>query len=83
MTRYTDHHAPDHIPCTDCGGNAPSPRRFRRDEVERFAAQLGLDADALDRAATAVWSNLNPQSVSFERALSVAGVALQAARATL
>jgi hypothetical protein len=59
-----------------------TPAQARRASVDRFAAQLGLDPDALARAADAAWSNLNPQSVLFESALSVAGVALQAAAQT-
>ena len=45
------------------------------------AIQLGVDGDELHAAAEAVWSNLNPDRVLFTHALSVAGVALQAAKA--
>lgn len=54
-------------------------RYRRRFQAENFARQLGIDPVALDRAAEAVWSNLNPQDVSYEQALSVAAVALRAA----
>ena len=54
-------------------------RALRRSQVESMAARLGLDPDALERAAGAAWSNMNPQSTSWERALSVAGAALKAA----
>lgn len=51
---------------------------LRKKQARSFAEQLDLDPDALYRAAEAAWSNLNPQSVPFEHALSVAGVALRA-----
>jgi hypothetical protein len=51
----------------------------RREATDRFAGQLGLDGDALFRGATAAWSNLNPQAVSFTQALSVAAAVLTAA----
>jgi hypothetical protein len=51
----------------------------RQASAQRFADKLGLDGEALYRAALAAWSNLNPQSVPFDHALSVAAVALKAA----
>lgn len=58
-----------------------TPTEYRQDQADRFAAGLGLDdGDALYRAAIAAWGNLNPQIFTFEGALSVAGVALAAAR---
>lgn len=59
-----------------------SPTGYRRDAARRFTRHLGIDPEALFRASMAVWSNLNPQSVTFEQALSVAGVALRAAAET-
>ncbi len=56
-----------------------TPTEQRKAEAARFAGQLDLDPAALYRAAEAAWSNLNPQSVPFGHALSVAGVALRAA----
>lgn len=56
-----------------------TPAELRKDQARRFGAQLGIDGGALYRAAMASWSNLGPQSVTFDRALSVAGVALKAA----
>jgi hypothetical protein len=52
---------------------------MRREQASRFAAQLGIDGNALYRAAMAVWSNLNPQTHSFDQALSLAGAALATA----
>lgn len=52
----------------------------RRQQAARFAEQLGVDPAALFAGAMAAWSNLNPQTVSFEQALSVAGVVLAADR---
>ena len=52
---------------------------FRRQQAQRFASQLGLEGESLFEAAMAVWSNLNPQTTSFDTALSAAGVALRAA----
>lgn len=57
----------------------PTPTEARRASAARLAEPLGLDGDALHAAALAVWSNLNPQTVTYERALSVAAVALAAA----
>jgi hypothetical protein len=57
-----------------------TPTEARKAEAANFAAQLGLDPDELYEAAVAAWSNLNPQSVLFSHALSVAGVALRAAQ---
>lgn len=54
-------------------------KQAREDQARRFATQLGLDGDCLIRGAEAAWSNLNPQSTPYERALSVAAVVLQAA----
>jgi hypothetical protein len=56
-----------------------TPSELRKDQARRFGAQLGIDGGALYRAAMASWSNLGPQSVTFDRALSVAGAALKAA----
>jgi len=56
-----------------------TPEESRQAKAAAFANTLGLDGDALFRAAIAVWSNLNPQKTSFDRALSVAGSALRAA----
>ena len=58
-----------------------SPTDDRREQAHRFAVELGLEGEPLYAAATAAWSNLNPQTVSFDTALSVAGVALRAAAA--
>ena len=53
--------------------------QYRSDAAARLAAQLGIDdAVALCAAAYAVWSNLNPQMASYDRALSVASVAILA-----
>ena len=52
----------------------------RKDMSRAFAENMGLDPDELHAAAWAAWSNLNPQSVPFSSALSVAGVALKAAQ---
>jgi len=57
---------------------AQNAARLRRDQAQRFAGELGINGDDLYQAAMAVWSNLNPQTVTFERALSVAGAALAA-----
>ena len=57
-----------------------TPAELRKDQARRFGAQLGIDGGALHRAAMASWSNLSPQSVTFDRALSVAGAALKAAK---
>jgi hypothetical protein len=57
-----------------------TPTQHRKDEAARFAAQLGLDGDELFAGAMAAWSNLNPQTVTFTRALSVAGAVLVGAR---
>jgi hypothetical protein len=59
--------------------STPTPAQFREGQARRFAAQLGLDGDALLAGAVAAWSNLNPQTVAFERALSVAAAVLLAA----
>lgn len=56
-----------------------TPEQSRKARAAAFASTLGVDGDALFRAAMAVWSNLNPQRTSFDRALSVAGSALRAA----
>lgn len=56
-----------------------TPTGHRADTAWRFAEQIGVDGDELLAAAMAVWSNLGPQSVTFNHALSVAGVALKAA----
>jgi hypothetical protein len=57
-----------------------TPTEHRKQAAASFAAQLGIDPAALYEGAIAAWSNLNPQSVPFEHALSVAGVVLRAAR---
>ena len=54
-------------------------RLYREGAVRRAAERHKIGINALWRATHAVWSNLNPQSVSFDRALSVAIVALRAA----
>lgn len=57
-----------------------SPIRLGREASVRRAAdrhQIGINA--LWRATHAVWSNLNPDRVNFDHALSVAIVALSAA----
>lgn len=51
----------------------------REDAAQRLADRLGVEGGALYRAAMATWSTLNPQSVTFDRALAVAGAALAAA----
>lgn len=51
----------------------------RQAAAARLAQQLGLDGNALFHGAMAAWSNLNPQSVAFDRALSVAAAVLAAA----
>jgi hypothetical protein len=56
-----------------------SPTEARQGQAARFAAELGLDAEALYAGAMAAWSNLNPQSVAFELALSAAAAVLLAA----
>lgn len=58
-----------------------TPRQAREAQARAFAAQLGVDPDQLVRAADAVWSNLNPDRVNYDTALSAAGVALRAAAA--
>lgn len=57
-----------------------TPTQARKDQAASFATQLGLDPDELYEGAVAAWSNLNPQSVLFSHALSVAGVTLRAAQ---
>lgn len=52
----------------------------RRAMATAFGTGLGVDPDELYAAAEAAWSNLNPDSVSFSHAPSVAGVALLAAQ---
>lgn len=55
--------------------------REKREETARaFARQIDVDPDQLVAAADAVWSNLNPDRTPYDRALSVAGVALSAAK---
>jgi hypothetical protein len=56
-----------------------TPAELCKRQAADFAAQLDVDPGALYRAAMAAWSSLNPQSVSFDSALSVAGAALRAA----
>jgi hypothetical protein len=55
-----------------------TPTEARKADAERYAARLGLDAEALHAAAIAVWSNLNPQATGFDVALSAAAAALLA-----
>jgi len=52
----------------------------RREQAVRLAAQLQLDPEALFEGAVAAWSQLNPQSASFDRALSMAAAVLTAGR---
>jgi hypothetical protein len=54
-------------------------RVYRMQAIRRAAESHQIGVNQLWRATHAVWSNLNPQSVNFERALSVAIVALKAA----
>jgi hypothetical protein len=56
-------------------------KSFRQEQAARLAAQLGLNAAGLYAAASAIWSNLNPQSASFDQALSLAAAAQLAANA--
>jgi hypothetical protein len=55
-----------------------SARQTREDAAIRFANHLGVDSRKMVVAADAVWSNLNPQTYSYERALSIAGAVLVA-----
>ena len=57
-----------------------SPRQYRAMQAWRFADQLGVDREELRAAADAVWSNMNQMSTGYDRALSIAGVALLAAQ---
>lgn len=57
-----------------------TPTQSRKAQSASFAETMGLDPDELHAAVWAAWSNLNPQSVPFSQALSVAGVALKAAQ---
>jgi hypothetical protein len=57
-----------------------TPTEYRKLTAANFGAQLGLDPDELYEGAMAAWSNLNPDRVPFDHALSVAGVALRAAQ---
>lgn len=60
---------------------AMTTKQIRLAQCRRLAwgSAPGLvDPDALYEAAEAAWSNLNPQSVSFDYALSVAFVAIRA-----
>lgn len=54
-------------------------RIYRMQAVRRAAERHQLGINQLWRASMAVWSNLNPDSVNFDRALSVAIAALVAA----
>lgn len=56
-----------------------SARKVREQQAARLAARLGLDPAALIAGAEAAWSNLNPQSAPYDRALSIAAAVLQAA----
>jgi hypothetical protein len=59
---------------------ATTPTQARKDMAAAFAAGFDIDPDEAYAAADAAWSNLNPQSVPFSHALSVAVVALNAAQ---
>ena len=58
-----------------------TPAEARQAEAARMAVVIGVDADDLFAAAMAIWSNLNPQPVTFVTALSAAGAALAAVKA--
>ena len=57
-----------------------TPTEARKAEAARLAVVIGVDADDLFAAAMAIWSNLNPQTVTFVTALSAAA-ALAAVKA--
>lgn len=59
-----------------------SARAEREGLAARYAAHMELDPAELIAAAEAVWGNLNPQSVAYEIALSVAAAALVAVKNT-
>lgn len=52
--------------------------RLRRGQCDRLAVITGVDSASLYAGAMAAWSNLNPDRVSFDHALSVAAAVLQA-----
>jgi hypothetical protein len=58
-----------------------TPTEARQTEAARLAVVTGVDADDLFAAAMAIWSNLNPQTVTFVTALSAAAAALAAVKA--
>ena len=58
-----------------------TPTEARQAEAARMAAVIGVDGDDLFAAAMAIWSNLNPQTVTFVTALSAATAALAAVKA--
>ncbi len=58
-----------------------TPAEAREAEAARLAVVIGVDADDLFAAAMAIWSNLNPQTVTFVTALSAAAAALAAVKA--
>lgn len=53
----------------------------RRTEVERFAAELGIDPDMLEKGTATAWAYMNPAAYSWGQALSLAGAVLKAAGA--
>lgn len=53
-------------------------RELRHRQVQSMAGQLGIDPVALDKGTTAAWSHMNPQTFSWEQALSLAGAVLKA-----
>lgn len=69
----------EHQRLTDLVQPTSPVRVYRMQAVRRAADQHKVGINALWRATHAVWSNLNPQSVNFDHALSVAIVALAAA----
>ena len=65
---------------TDWDGWQVSARLVREDKARRFADQLGVNRSEMIVAADAVWSQLNPQSTHYDRALSIAGSVLVAVK---
>jgi hypothetical protein len=58
-----------------------TPTEARKAEAARLAVVISVDADDLFAAAMAIWSNLNPQTVTFVTALSASAAALAAVKA--
>jgi hypothetical protein len=58
-----------------------TPTEARKAEAARLAVVIGVDAGDLFAAAMAIWSNLNPQTVTFVTALSATAAALAAVKA--